>query len=50
MTHDEMVAAAREAINEVFSETSVPVVTTAESLQSLRDEITDMLDSLPDED
>lgn len=47
-THDLLVDKAKAAINDVFSDTSVPPETTAASLRDLRDEIEIMLDTLPD--
>ena len=40
---------AKKAINEVFSDNSVPVATTRERLGRLREEIDDLLETLPTE-
>ena len=39
MTHEELVQAAKDAINAVFSDTTVPQSTTMESLEELEAEI-----------
>jgi len=41
--HEKRVALAKDAINEVFSDTTVPKHVTRDSLETLRDEINDML-------
>jgi hypothetical protein len=44
MTHADRVQAAKDAINAVFSDTSVPQETTLESLRELRDELDIVVD------
>ena len=46
--HDRKVQAAREAINDLFSDTSVPQETTRESLETLQAEIEELLETLPE--
>jgi polyhydroxyalkanoate synthesis regulator phasin len=46
MDHEQLYEKALQAINDLFSDTSVPQSTTAESLHGLIDEIRTMLDSL----
>jgi hypothetical protein len=46
MDHDDLVEEAKEAINKVFSDKSVPVSTTREDLKDLIDEIEIMLDTI----
>jgi hypothetical protein len=46
MDHDDLVEAAKEAINKVFGDKSVPVSTTREDLKDLIDEIEIMLDTI----
>ena len=44
--HDELVEAAKQAINSVFGDTSVDRSQTKESLKDLKDEIDILLDTL----
>lgn len=46
--HEELLRAAKDAINALFSDTSVPQSTTRASLEELQDEIESALDSLED--
>lgn len=45
-THDELLEEAKEAVNRVFNDKSVPQSTTRESLEALDGEIEIMLESL----
>ena len=46
--HDELYKAAMDAIKELFSDNSVPLEETANSLETLIDEIHDLLATLED--
>jgi|GEM_PF-5767713 hypothetical protein len=48
MNHIELVETAKEAIQKVFSDTSVPQSDTRASLEELRDYLDELLDTLPD--
>jgi len=48
--HDSLYEDAKEAINRLFTDTSVPPSQTRESLEALREEISNLIDTLPNED
>lgn len=49
MAHEDIVRQAKEAISEVFEDTSVDTDQTRESLEVLADEIESLLDCFPEE-
>jgi predicted nucleotidyltransferase len=48
--HEDLVKEAKEAIDRVFSDTSVPASQTREDMEELASDIDIMLDSLPKEE
>lgn len=50
MSHDDLYEAANKALNNVYGDTSVRRSTTKETLETLKNEIDDLLNTLDDEE
>lgn len=48
MTHDEKVQAAKDAVNQVFCDTSVPPQQTLDSLEEIKEDVEDVINAVED--